>query len=326
MTSSVSFHRHCALSTTLIGNVRGLSGSLSLFGMTSGGAGWRRPPTQRTFMSQRTALCLVNFSGQDINQISASDISGFETPSGDPGHFLTGSLAADRSLSNYVEINNSGRSCFTVSLSFGDGTRLRFTSDQQDARTYQHSDASVVGRVIASDESRHVWQLCGGYTNGLYVRANQVPDHSSWMRDLVKRKPNVRLNELVLPGSHDAGMYTVTANWTLGAGDEWAQTQTLPFFGQLTAGSRYFDVRAYIYKKQLITGHGTGSYGAYGGYLSEIIDDVKRFLGSEAGKNEVVILKFSHTYYTDAASLTRVVDAVKTFGNLLYTTSDSTAN
>ena len=61
-------------------------------------------------------------------------------------------------------------------------------------------------------------------------------------------------------------------------GDEWAQTHTLPLSGQLAAGSRYFDVRVYLYKDQLITGHGTGSYGAYGGYLSEIINDVKTIL------------------------------------------------
>ncbi len=57
-------------------------------------------------MSLRTALCLVNFSGQNIKDVAVSDISGFETPTGDPSHFMKGSLAANSSLCNYVEINN----------------------------------------------------------------------------------------------------------------------------------------------------------------------------------------------------------------------------
>ncbi len=213
-----------------------------------------------------------------------------------------------------------------MNLTFSDGQSLAFTSDQQDARSYVGADGSVIGRVLSRGQSNYVWQLCGGDTNGLYVRATHVPDHSSWMGNLVVQKPDVALNQLVLPGSHDAGMYTITANWALGGGDEWAQTQTLPFSGQLAAGSRYFDVRVYMYRGKLITGHGTGSYGAYGGYLSEIIADVKAFLCSPAGKNEAVILKFSHTYYTDTASLKSVVDEVKTLGSLLYTTTDPRAN
>ena len=69
-------------------------------------------------MSKKTALCIVNFSGQDITNINVSE-SGFDNPNG-PLHFLQGKkIARNSSLCDYVKINNSGTSEFTLNLTFG---------------------------------------------------------------------------------------------------------------------------------------------------------------------------------------------------------------
>jgi hypothetical protein len=61
----------------------------------------------------------------------------------------------------------------------------------------------------------------------------------------------LRLNEVVIPGSHDAGIYE--------EGKSNVRTQTLSIFGQACAGCRFFDLRIALQS----TGSGKYEHRAY---------------------------------------------------------------
>jgi hypothetical protein len=124
--------------------------------------------------------------------------------------------------------------------------------------------------------------------------------------------PDKKLNEIVMAGSHDAGI-------TQGASN--VQTQDLDIGGQATAGVRVFDIRitgAVVKKGEgatvvtLKAFHGSASssktkgldlrtggntemetglkYGDYGMTLSKILNDAKKFVANHS--SEFLILKF----------------------------------
>jgi hypothetical protein len=133
---------------------------------------------------------------------------------------------------------------------------------------------------------------------------------------------NKRLNEVIIPGSHDAGIYF--------AGKQNVRTQKLDIYDQAMAGVRWFDLRIATEK----TGSGTGAryeqrayhlegtfvkdtshfirkrlpggerdvashqrvshLGGWGGSLDRMLDDAKRFV--QGHPNEFLILKFSKSY------------------------------
>ncbi|HEV2803274.1 MAG TPA: hypothetical protein VGW12_22630 [Pyrinomonadaceae bacterium] len=247
-------------------------------------------------MSYRTTFCIVNFSGKDITRIEFSNVSGFENYSGDLKLLQEHTIAANASLCSYVELSNSGPSAYTLKLIFSDNTYLQFSDDQQQAMV------KMVGLIPHQGNAQNleVWRSSGGNvgssthgTNGIYIRSLPQPDNSSWMNELLRRKPDVTLNQLTMPGSHDAGVYTGhTTDYNLGGGGEWAATQRLSILDQLKAGSRYFDMRVCWYGNDLVTYHGESGYGAYGAKLNTILGDVETFLSSAEGMNEVVILRF----------------------------------
>ncbi|MCU0117370.1 hypothetical protein N8H74_03815 [Pseudomonas sp. B2M1-30] len=272
--------------------------------------------TRKKAMSQRTTLCLVNVSGHNITDMKVSAVSGFEKGN-DPSVFIHGKLAQNSSIGGYVELLSASEpALYSVELTFSDGTTLSFSDNQQNAINKHVGTLAHTGTA----QGLEVWRSSGGDvgstshgTNGVYIRSSAVPDHSTWMGDLQQRKPGILLSDITLPGSHDAGMYE-THDYPLGGGGEWAKTQSLSTLGQLQAGSRYFDIRVCWRGDELSTYHGTTGYGAYGASLSSILEDVQTFLNSDAGKDEVVILKFSHTYTNTVSS---IITEVKKLGERL---------
>ena len=249
-------------------------------------------------------MCFVNLSGKDITGIQVSGTSGFENATHDLA-FLTGELDSYRSLCGYVELD-SLTPTYTIKLTFPGGN-LSFTDNQ--GHSWDTKFAGPIPHTGSPDFE--VWQTLGGNvtnsagTNAIYIRPAARPDNSSWMGDLLNLKPEIRLNELTMPGSHDAGMWT-------GCPDN-AKTQSLSILDQLKAGSRYFDLRTCLSANgDVWTYHGP----SWGDKLSNILSDVDTFL-TGAGSKEVVILKFSHAY---ANSRQGTVNLVKKFNaNRLYT-------
>ncbi len=127
----------------------------------------------------------------------------------------------------------------------------------------------------------------------------------TWMRNL---DDNKRLNQIVMPGSHDAAMYETNGVSTF-ASDAKVITQNLSIADQLDAGCRFFDLRVYNKKtgrfgrraNNLYTGHfmeafghGKHDQGAYGPSLATVLDHVSEWIQRDENDGETVILRFSH--------------------------------
>ncbi|KAJ9638099.1 hypothetical protein H2204_004410 [Knufia peltigerae] len=117
-----------------------------------------------------------------------------------------------------------------------------------------------------------------------------------WMEQSLPFIGCLTLQDIVLPGSHDAGMSQI--NYAHGGDSDNSQTQTLSVGGQLEAGMRYFDIRPSISHGQFYTGHYTDQLGANGESMADIISDVNAFTAK--GFNELVVLELSHSLDTDS--------------------------
>lgn len=128
-------------------------------------------------------------------------------------------------------------------------------------------------------------------TDTLFYSTSIITDRSRWMSDRVVDLGMLPLRQLVLPGSHDAGMY---------AGGLAGQTQDKNLYQQLTYGMRYFDLRvaAFPITGELYLHHGE----VFGVPLTEGLDDIKSFL--QKGGKDMIILKFSHFGSTTGGDFT----------------------
>ena len=150
-------------------------------------------------------------------------------------------------------------------------------------------------------------------------------DTARWMSNL---HGDLRLDQIVMPGSHDAGVYGVGEMTAKSSALSWAKCQYSNFGGQAEAGSRFFDLRVFVQKieekktilgklparAELRAGHfmSEGSSkkeptgGAFGGSLVNILKDSCGFV--EAHPTEFLILRYSHIKNPDL-----VVQAIRFF-------------
>ena len=264
--------------------------------------------------SYNTTLCLVNFSGKDITSTAITidylddwDYQGNDANQSRPDLNFGGPLPNGDARCKREEINSgTKRGCwFKIALTFADSSTLEFRANQWDAYAgkkkviYTNSlakSAQNAGLEVLQQtgESRYV------YTNAYYIRPARVPDNSGWMSRLVAYNPNIPLNGITMPGSHDAGMYTTESS------TEKSRTQSLSILQQLQAGVRYFDLRVCERDGDIWTYH--GAFGAYGGQLRTILTDVRTFM--DAGSQEAVFLKFRSYASGDREPTIRLVQGI----------------
>ena len=79
-----------------------------------------------------------------------------------------------------------------------------------------------------------------------------LPRNWNWMEQLVKKKPEVRVNEITMPGSHDSGMIINRFSFIR----RLTENQYEDILQQLRSGIRYFDLRFTYKKGQYIVYHG----------------------------------------------------------------------
>jgi len=123
------------------------------------------------------------------------------------------------------------------------------------------------------------------------------------MQSNIETIGNRTLQQICIPGSHDAGMSSCTAPTAFaGAWNTVTQTQTI--LGQLNEGSRYFDIRPAIGGGEYYTGHYGKIFdltyqGARGQSIQDIINDVNNFTSNN---NELIILDLAHDFNTDTGN------------------------
>ena len=163
---------------------------------------------------------------------------------------------------------------------------------------------------------------------------------SNWMERLPPEKHLYALKDVILPGSHDSGVFKLRKDLevavdqpALRAGGlfegavksllyNWSKTQSLNIYEQLAAGIRYLDFRAAIRdedsKFYLL-------HRLYGAELSESLEDVKRFALKHP--KEVIIIHFQHFYNMATEAHEKLVGKLySTLGDLLYPPGEKAVN
>ncbi len=147
----------------------------------------------------------------------------------------------------------------------------------------------------------------------LSVCVSNIYAQANWMSDNAAILGKKQLNEIALPGAHDAGTFAITVSNSTGIslGDsdglsspdnkkvkrflsfgsvfsDWAKTQERTTAEMLQDGIRYFDIRVCVDNKGvLMTCHGL-----YGASVASMLDDVKAF--TDKNPRELVLLGFNH--------------------------------
>lgn len=140
-------------------------------------------------------------------------------------------------------------------------------------------DDGMRSSVAASSTKMSVEVHEGDLLTTLWFSTSLFTNRASWMQDRLSTLGNTRLGDLVLPASHDSGMY-LSGIAALG------KTQQLSLYGQLTAGVRYFDLRIMKSGRSFVIYHGP----IIGPPLSEVLADIHRY-AIEEGRRELIILK-----------------------------------
>jgi hypothetical protein len=150
-------------------------------------------------------------------------------------------------------------------------------------------------------------------------------DTANWMKRL---QNGLRLDQIMMPGSHDAGMSELHHCAPPVGADGATKTQSQSVGNQLLSGSRYFDIRVDYDYGQLVTYHRTDGWGCNGQNLDVVLNQAKQFLASNP--SEFVILKFSHIrdYDDHHASDTKALinNLLNNYNDILYKAPLPTTN
>lgn len=175
------------------------------------------------------------------------------------------------------------------------------------------SEASIANNTVYWQDE---WQLVENEpTLTISPSAFKTGVYQNWMSYL---SDETLLVDVVMPGSHDAGTMSITA--------ENLHTQSSGFYDQLIGGVRYFDMRVAEYKGTVRCIHansndsinGTNGIGVP---FQEVLDDINRFL--EDNPYEVIILDFQHLWNDFESQVVPMIEASLS-GKML--TKDKAAN
>lgn len=113
----------------------------------------------------------------------------------------------------------------------------------------------------------------GLHYNIYEIMSRERPKNWRWMEKLLKKKPDLRVNEITMPGSHDSGMIINRFSFIKRV----TQNQYEDILGQLKAGVRYFDIRLTYKNGEYVTYHGGDMICGIGVSLQSVIDDINAF-------------------------------------------------
>jgi hypothetical protein len=156
-----------------------------------------------------------------------------------------------------------------------------------------------------------------GEDQKLYLSYFTNYNPARWMQDLLlPTKGNLTLKDIVIPGSHDAGMSALNGTGGIQANSINpcnTLTQKQNIGRQLNKGIRMFDLRVGMFKNAIYTKHSSSDCmadavgGGYGERFKDILDSVKTFLDHH--QKEFIILTFSH-FCEKEAPAKKVADTI----------------
>ncbi|RCH54703.1 hypothetical protein DJ568_09425 [Mucilaginibacter hurinus] len=186
--------------------------------------------------------------------------------------------------------------------------------------------ATALPVSICSVDDRKFILSYVGEDGKLYISYFTDYNPANWMEtELMTTKADKTLKDIVIPGSHDAGLSVLNGVGGMQSGpinECNTLTQKLSVGQQLNAGLRMFDIRVGTHKNAFYTKHCSSDCmedsfgGAYGEKLADILTATKAFL--EKNKKEIVIMTLSH-FCERETPMKKLSDTIFTvLGNHLY--------
>ena len=175
------------------------------------------------------------------------------------------------------------------------------------------SEASIANNTVYWQDE---WQLVENEpTLTISPSAFKTGVYQNWMSYL---SDETLLVDVVMPGSHDAGTMSITA--------ENLHTQSSGFYDQLIGGVRYFDMRVAEFKGTVRCIHANSNDGindtnGTGVEFATVLSDIQRFLNDNP--YEILILDFQHLW-NDFES--QVVPMIKESLSDMMLTKDKATN
>ncbi|KAK7510605.1 PLC-like phosphodiesterase [Phyllosticta citriasiana] len=218
--------------------------------------------------------------------------SGASTPVYIQWHVAAGKSLGDDAGEAVYSVGGTSSS-FQVQARYRDGFNLEVYL--VDLATQNNAQGSTIS--LGWNGGSYVnWVL--GSADGSYTSNDASVD---WMHQNLALLGDRKIRHLCMPGSHDAGMSTFGTHTDLVTKQN-TITQKFDIATQLTAGSRWFDIRPILRNGSFYTGHYSdidvlGWQGADGQSLNDIISQINDFTSKY---NELVILDISHAYNADS--------------------------
>jgi hypothetical protein len=214
-------------------------------------------------------------------------------------------LAPFSSRSFHQEHPNSRSSApFTVTATFADNSSIIFKLDGCDAENLAR-DREVMS--MRGPPNYSVFQMTShasevGANNDwnkmtLFITPKVSP--SGWMGRLAKRKPDITLPEITIPGTHESG--TAGGNTEMGT-----RCQNLTIEDQLNFGVRFFDLRVRPYEDEKDLGIFHNRYTQNLWLGKQVLPWIKTFL--ENNPDECVILLFNRAVDKDSNDINAAKD------------------
>ncbi|TRX48382.1 hypothetical protein FNH22_29130 [Fulvivirga sp. M361] len=192
--------------------------------------------------------------------------------------------------------------------------------------SYAQSNSVIYSGTNAKGSAvSFVFQRGGNSVDMVGVSPEKLVDTANWMKQV---NDSVKLDQIMMPGSHDAGMSELSHCAPPGLADGYTKTQSGSIGQQLADGSRYFDIRVDYDYNALVTYHRTKQWGCNGQGLVQVLDQVKTFL--TAHPSETAILKFSHIRdYDDhdpAVTKQKINELLNSYSDFIYVNASGSIN
>jgi len=158
------------------------------------------------------------------------------------------------------------------------------------------------------------------------VQVSSKSNVNDWMSNL---SDTISLDQIMMPGSHDAGMSELShCNPALFSGP-YTQTQSLTVGNQLSNGSRYFDIRVDYDYSNLVTYHRSDAHGCNGQSLKDVFDEAVSFLRNN--NQEIAIFKISHirdygSNHKPSETKEKINNFLNEYTPFIYTNKNKDAN
>lgn len=137
--------------------------------------------------------------------------------------------------------------------------------------------------------------------------------HPDWMGNVVQSCPDICLGDMVIPGTHDSGSYSIDTFKLFSAV---ARTQNVGVLEQLHRGARFLDLRIAGSGSNVSIFHGC----VQGGKFERILDDIHLFCQDFPGEFLIIEVVAEYGRAFDATLKKKSLEILKqSLGDKLYT-------